>query len=253
MSRDPRSRLLAVVPARGGSRRVPRKNVRMLQGRPALAYTVDAALDSGLFARVVVSTDDPEIAMIAEACGAEVPFLRPPALADDVTPVSAATADALDRLDPDGTRFDAVAQLMASCPLRVAADVRASHAAFVASGAGAQLSVAPFAVQTPWWAMRRAEDGTLAPLFPDMVVQRSQDLPPLVCPTGAVWWARADVLRRARTFHVPGRTGWALPWDRALDIDTEEDWRMASRLLAGAQREAPATLATVGPGGSDAS
>jgi N-acylneuraminate cytidylyltransferase len=243
---DPASRLLAVVPARGGSRRVPRKNVRPLHGRPAIAYSIDAALESGLFARVVVSTDDAEIAAIAEACGAEVPFLRPAELADDVTPVSAATADALERLDPDGTRYDAVAQLMASCPLRTAEDVRASHAAFAASGAVSQLSVAPYAVQTPWWAMRRADDGTLSPLFPDAVVRRSQDLPTLVCPTGAVWWMRARALRVSRTYHLPGRTGWAMPWERALDIDTEEDWQLASRLLAGRPPvAAPASLATL--------
>jgi CTP:molybdopterin cytidylyltransferase MocA len=121
---------LAVIPARGGSKRVPRKNVRELAGRPLIAYTVEAALDSGVFARVVVSTDDEEIARIGRACGAEAPFLRAASLSDDVTPVSAATADALGRLDPYGTVFADVAQLMANCPLRTAEDIRASHVAF---------------------------------------------------------------------------------------------------------------------------
>lgn len=224
--------LLAVIPARGGSRRVPRKNVRLLHGRPALAYTVEAALTSALFDRVVVSTDDAEIAAVARACGAEVPFLRPAPLADDLTHVSAATAHALERLDPDGRRYASVAQLMATCPLRTALDVRASHAAFARGDAPAQLSVAPYGPQSPWWAMQRdPDDGRLTPLFPTAATERGQDLAPLVCPTGAVWWARAEVLRTHRTFHVPERTGWLLPWLRAIDIDTEDDWLLVERLL----------------------
>lgn len=223
---------LAVIPARGGSRRLPGKNVREIRGRPALAWAVEAALASGVFARVVVSTDCDEIAEVARASGAEVPFRRAASLADDVTPISEATADALERLDPDGTRYPLVAQLMANCPLRTAADVRASHAAFVASAAPAQLSVVGFGWQNPWWALRVGADGTLDPLFPDAFRARGQDLPPLVCITGAVWWAESAVLRRTRTFHVPGRTGWELPWTRGIDIDTAEDWALAEWIAA---------------------
>ena len=221
---------LAVIPARGNSRRVPGKNVRDLLGRPAMAYTIEAALASGVFERVVVTTDSEAIAAVARSWGAEVPFLRDSSLADDVTPVSAATVDALERIDPEG-RYSAVAQLMPNCPLRNADDVRASHAVFVASGAESQLSVSRFGWQTPWWAMQRDDRGVLSPLFPDHATARSQDLPALFCPTGAVWWASSRLLRRERTFHVPGRTGWELPWERAVDIDTEADWAMAEQLL----------------------
>jgi N-acylneuraminate cytidylyltransferase len=221
---------LAVIPARGNSRRVPGKNIRDLLGRPAMAYTIEAALVSRLFTRVVVTTDSEQIAAVARSWGAEVPFLRDAALADDVTPVSAATVDVVERIDPEG-RLGVVAQLMPNCPLRNADDVRASHAAFMASGSDSQLSVARFGWQTPWWAMQRDDRGVLTPLFPDQATARSQDLPALFCPTGAVWWASARLLRRERTFHVAGRTGWELPWERAVDIDTESDWRMAEQLL----------------------
>ena len=96
---------LAVIPARGGSRRVPRKNIREMHGRPLLAHSVDAALGRGLFARVVVSTDDPEIAAAAQALGADVPFLRAPALADDITPISRATIDVVERLENAGEAY----------------------------------------------------------------------------------------------------------------------------------------------------
>lgn len=223
---------LAVIPARGGSKRVPGKNVRALGGRPLIAYTVGAAVASGLFARVVVSTDDPAIAEVARAHGAEVPFMRDPALADDVTPVSAATADALERLDPTGERYASVCQLMANCPFTTAADVLDSFAQFESTGAEAQVSVVRYGWQNPWWALRRDDRFVVDPLFADRLMQRSQDLPELFCPSGAVWWVRAEVLRRERTFHVPGRTGWELPWQRGLDIDTEDDWALAEALLA---------------------
>lgn len=228
---------LAVIPARGGSKRLPNKNIRELAGRPLIAHTIEAALGSGLFERVIVSTDSEEIAAVATAYGAEVPFRRSAPLADDHVPVSAATVDALERVDPEG-RYQAVAQLMATCPLRTAGDVQASFNAFAASSADSQLSVTRFGWQNPWWAFRMSEDRVLQALFPNQATARGQDLPPLFSATGAIWWARADVVRRARTYHVPGRTGWAIPWPRGVDIDTEEDWTMAAQLLA-SQSEVP--------------
>lgn len=231
---------LAVIPARGGSKRVPGKNVRSLAGRPLIAYAIENALESGLFEAVVVSTDAPEIAEVARAHGADVPFLRAPDLADDVTPVSAATADALARLDPQGERFASVCQLMPNCPLVVPEDVRASSRQFEASAADAQVSVVRYGWQNPWWALRRDERFLLDPLFPEALASRSQDLPELFCPTGAVWWVRADVLRRAGTFHVAQRTGWEIPWERGVDIDTEDDWALVE-LLAEARRRRAAS------------
>lgn len=221
---------LAVIPARGGSKRVPRKNIRAFRGQPAIAYTIRAALESGLFHRVVVSTDSAEIAEIASACGADVPFVREAALSDDQTPVSLATLDALERLDPCAERYSSVAQLMANCPLRTAEDVRESYRQFVESGAPSQLSVMRFGWLNPWWAMRRGEDFVLDPLFGDRATAPSQSLPELFCPTGAIWWARAGLLREARTFHVPGRTGWEIAWQHGVDVDTEDDWAMAELL-----------------------
>jgi N-acylneuraminate cytidylyltransferase len=209
---------------------LPGKNIRSLRGQPAIAYTIRAALESGVFDRVVVSTDSEEIARIALSCGADVPFVRDAALSDDHTPVSLVTVDALERLDPCGERYTSVSQLMANCPLRTADDVRDSHRQFVESGARSQLSVMRFGWLNPWWAMRRGDDLVLDPLFGDLAVAPSQSLPELFCPTGAIWWARADVLRKERTFHVAGRTGWEIAWQHGVDVDTEDDWAMAELL-----------------------
>src|SRR5690554_6678516 len=179
---------LAVIPARGGSKRLPRKNVMPLAGEPMIAHTIRAAVDSALFDLVVVSTDDEEIAAVAREFGAAVPFRRAAELADDHIFVSAVTLDTVRRLEQDGLRFGAVAQLMANCPLRDAADVIGSQHAFAATPHEAQVSVTKYGWLNPWWALQRDEQGNARPVFEEQLRKRSQDLPPLFCPTGAVWW-----------------------------------------------------------------
>ena len=200
-------------------------------GKPVIAYAIEAALESALFAQVAVSTDHPQIAEVAVRFGADVPFMRNPELADDRTHVSAVTVDMLERLDPEGTLFDSVAQLMPNCPLRTADDIRDSYTQFATTGSSSQISVMRYGWQNPWWAMRRSEDFELVPLFEREATRRSQDLPELFCPTGVIWWGRADVLRQEGTFHVAGRTGWEIPWQRGVDIDTEDDWQMAEFMM----------------------
>jgi N-acylneuraminate cytidylyltransferase len=222
---------IAIIPARGGSKRVPRKNVKKMMGKPLIAYTIEAAAQSNLFTRIVVSTDCREIADTAQRFGAEVPFLRDSNLADDITPVSAATIDTLCKLDPSGDKYSFVCQLMANCPLKTSEDIVDSHQQFIDTGANSQLSVVRYGWQNPWWAMRRDKAYRLDPLFTEAMTKRSQDLPDLFCPTGAIWWAQAEVLRREGTYHTVDKTGWEIPWQRGLDIDTEDDWAMAEVLL----------------------
>ncbi len=223
--------VIAVIPARGGSKRIPGKNLRPLGGKPIIAYTIAAACESGLFQTVVVSTDSPEIAEVARRYGAEVPFLRDEVLANDFTPVSLVTVDTLCRLDPAGTKFDRVAQLMPNCPLRTAVDVADSYAQFEGSSAESQISVVRYGWQNPWWAMQRNERNELEPVFKEQMTARSQDQPELFCPTGAIWWAQTATLRRTNTFHVETRTGWEIPWQHGIDIDTFDDWAMAEVLF----------------------
>ncbi|MBA2687737.1 MAG: acylneuraminate cytidylyltransferase family protein [Gemmatimonadaceae bacterium] len=231
------SRALAVIPARGGSRRVPGKNVKLLAGKPAIVYTIEAAIASDLFDRIVVSTDSKSIADIAVAAGAEVPFVREAALSGDHTAVSDVTVDALMRVDPDAAKYDFICQLMANCPLRNADDIVSSYRQFSESGAGAQISVTSYGWFNPWWAVERDADFRLKHILPEALGKRSQDLPDVYCPTGAVWWARSEVLRKERNFHTDDKRGWEMPWYRAVDIDSEEDWRMAEALLKMAARK----------------
>lgn len=222
---------LAVIPARGGSKRIPDKNIKDLFGKPIISYTIDAARRSNLFSHIVVSTDSERIASIARTYGAEVPFLRDASLADDHTPVSIATLDALEKMDPTGNNFSYIAQLMPNCPMRNAQDIIDSYKQFLSTNTESQISVTHYGFLNPWWAMTRDNCNKLAPLFKNQLAQRSQDLPELYCPTGAVWWAKTSVLRCERTFHIADRTGWEIPWQRAIDIDTQDDWLMAESLM----------------------
>lgn len=218
---------IAIILARGGSKRLPRKNILDFHGKPMLAWTVEAALQSGQYDHVLVSTDDPEIAEIARTYGAEVPFLRVSA-ADDLTPSSEATLAALTQAERHWDEsFDAVSQLMANCPLRDAADITTAVRNFINKGADSQICSFRFGWMNPWWAAKLDEQGRPDYLFPEARVARSQDLPPLYCPSGAIWIARSAALRSAKTFYVPNHIFHSLSWVSAMDIDDAEDLEMA--------------------------
>lgn len=222
---------LAVIPARGGSTRIPNKNIRPFAGRPLIAWTIDAAVASGLFDRVLVSTDDQDIAAAARDRGLDVPFLRREH-ADSVAPVSLATATAAEQASAVwGERYAMVVQLLPTCPLRTATHLRAALEAFQAWGGPFQLSCARAVLDDPWWALQPTDQG-FTPLFPDALTSRSQDLPELRKPTGAVWVAHFDALVEQRTFYGRGYRWHELPWEAGIDIDTAEQWELAEALAA---------------------
>jgi N-acylneuraminate cytidylyltransferase len=218
---------IAVIPARGGSKRVPRKNIVPFFGKPMIVWTIEAALASDRFDRVLVSTDDEDIAGVARSHGAEVPFLRQTAV-DDRSHVSTATLAAVGQAmaywDED---YDTIVQLMPNCPLRGAEHILDALNVFEVRQAQFQISCFRYGWMNPWWAARLEDDGRPAMVFPDAAAARSQDLPPLYCPTGAIWVAKAKSLRVAETFYGPGHVFHPIPWTAAVDIDDAEDLRMA--------------------------
>ena len=210
---------IAVIPARGGSKRIPRKNMLRFGGKPMLVWTIEAAIYSNVFDKIVVSTDDWEIAGIAEDSGAEV--LIREGLADDYAPSSLVTIDAVSKLGGD-----VVCQLLPTCPLRNQFDIIDAYNAFKKSGVPAQISVTGYGWQHPEWAVDANANKVFEPEF-----GRSQDLPELFHPSGAIWIADATPLILSKTFYMRGRTGWYLDWMRAIDIDTEEDLELAKIIL----------------------
>jgi len=218
---------IAIILARGGSKRLTGKNVLDFHGKPMLAWTIEAALQSAQYKHVLVSTDDPEIAEIARSFGAQVPFLRNSG-ADDNTPSSEATLNALRQAEQHwGEQFDVVSQLMANCPLRDADDITAAVQNFINQSAESQICSFRFGWMNPWWAAKLDPQGNPEYLFPEARVARSQDLPPLYCPSGAIWIARGPALKSAKTFYVPTHIFHSLSWISAMDIDDAEDLEMA--------------------------
>ncbi len=216
---------LAVIPARGGSKRIPRKNVKPFAGQPMIAYAIGAARASGLFDRIVVSTDDVEIADTARRHGAEVPFLRAAALADDHAGTTPVIADAITRCDALGWRAEQVCCIYPAVPLLDSADLAAALALLEQNAAGYAFAVTvfPAAVQR---ALRRDAGGAMAPFFPEFTATRSQDLEPGYYDAGQFYWGRRDAWLAGRSPHAHG-SGLVIPPWRAVDIDTPDDWRRA--------------------------
>lgn len=218
---------IAIILARGGSKRLVRKNILDFHGKPMLSWTVHAALQSGQFDRVLVSTDDPEIAEIGRSAGADVPFLRDSA-SDDMSSSSDATISALKQAEAYWCeRYDVVSQLMANCPLRDKEDISGAIKNFLDQKAESQISCFRYGWINPWWAAKLDARGAPDYLFPEARLARSQDLPQLYCPSGAIWIARTSTLMSEKTFYTSKHILYPLNWISAMDIDDESDLEMA--------------------------
>lgn len=221
---------IAVIPARGGSKRIPRKNIRDFAGRPMIAYAIGAARESGLFDHVIVSTDDDEIAQIARSHGAEVPFARPPELADDHTPTVPVIVHAIQACRALGWAASHVCCIYPGVPLIRAEDIAAALSLLDEAGAaGYTFPVTPFpsAIQR---ALRRGADGRVEPFHPQYVNTRTQDLEPAFHDAGQFYWGAADTWLAGLSIHAHGRT-IVLPEWRVVDIDTPADWERAEAMF----------------------
>ncbi|MCE2964726.1 MAG: acylneuraminate cytidylyltransferase family protein [Alphaproteobacteria bacterium] len=232
--------ILAIIPARGGSQRIPGKNLALIAGKPLVEWTIKAAQDSGMCGRIHLSTDDVKIRAAAEKAGLPVPFLREQH-ADSHAPLVDVLLYELTRCEAYyGEQYDAILLLQATSPLRNALHIQQAVKQFEDTNAPSLISVHAFHGANPWWALTRDDSGTFQFAHPDKVKQRSQDLPHSYCPNGAIFMARRDVLEAQKTFYVPGAQAFILPWYAGFDIDEPEDLELINLL---AQQYAPAPLA----------
>lgn len=218
---------VAIIPARGGSKRIPRKNIRMFAGRPMVAWSIHTACSSGLFQRVLVSTDDAEIAAIARDWGAEAPFVRPGELANDHAGTLPVIRHAVRWLQGAGAAVSKVCCLYATAPFSAASDLRRGLEMLEADATlDFALSITPFEFPIQR-ALRIEPEGRLAMCWPEHELARSQDLPPTYHDAGQFYWGTvAAWLDRDRIYSALSR-GVILPPHRVQDIDTEEDWMHA--------------------------
>ena len=221
--------MLAVITARGGSKGLPRKNVLPLAGKPLIAWTVEAALRAACVGRVIVSTDDDEIAAAALAAGAEVPFRRPSDLSGD----AATSTDVLAHAIGHCPGHAHVALLQPTSPLRGAADIDAAFALMQGRGAPSCVSVCEVS-ESPWLMFTTDAGGRLELLLPEPEQGlRRQDLPHVYRLNGAVYLAETTWFLQGGRLVGPGTIGHVMPPERSVDIDTAEDFDLAGRLLTG--------------------
>lgn len=236
--------MLALIPARGGSKGIPRKNIYPLRGRPLLAYTVDAARAAKSIARVVVSTDDPEIAEVARRAGAEAPFLRPAVFATDTAPSIAPIKHALAWLrEHESYSPEAVALLPPTSPLRGPGIIDAVIDRLFASGSVSAAALRP-AANHPYWMLR--EDGGRLRFLMDVSPrpQRRQDLPTFYVESQAVLVSRTQYIEGASSaapvVDYTSLTGCEISRREALDIDTLDDLELAETYLKRSSVDTPA-------------
>ena len=214
---------VAIIPARGGSKRVPRKNIRTFAGRPMLSWPIAAARDAGLFDRIIVSSDDAEIAAIAREAGAETPFLRPDDLADAFTGTQAVVRHALRKLAAQGSPADHACCIYATAAFVTSEFLCQGWESLAAAGKDYAFSVTSFPAPIQR-ALRIREDGTLEPIYPEFVPVRSQDLEPAYHDAGQFYWGRAQAFLDDVPLFSPASVPVVLPRHLVHDIDTEEDW-----------------------------
>lgn len=217
---------VAIIPARGGSKRIPKKNIKDFAGHPMISYPIKAARKTGLFDHIIVSTDDIEIAETAKAYGAETPFMRPAELADDFTGTVPVTNHAIQWLLDHGTQVDYVCCIYATTPLiqscyleQALQQLKDSDKLFAFSAC-----TFPFPVQR---ALRKLKNGGNEPMWPEYIGSRSQDLEEAIHDAGQFYWGTADAFLKGHSTFSPESIPVVLPRYLVQDIDTEEDWQYA--------------------------
>jgi CMP-N-acetylneuraminic acid synthetase len=220
-------KILAIIPARGGSKGIPRKNIRLLNGKPLICYAIDEAMKSKFIDRIIVTTDDSEIAEISKKAGAEL-IIRPPALAQDESPVIDAIFHALDNIN--GEKPDFIVLLQATSPLREASDIDGAIQLFLDGQCDSLMSVCP-AEHSPYWYFN-IKNGLMTPLFDERFLElRRQELPPAYRPNGAIYIISPETLRKYKSFYCNKTLAFVMTASSSIDIDEEIDFQIAEQLM----------------------
>ncbi|MBN8603060.1 MAG: pseudaminic acid cytidylyltransferase [Planctomycetes bacterium] len=214
---------LCVIPARGGSKRIPRKNVKEFYGKPMIAWSIEAALESRVFDRIIVSTDDAEIAEVAKNFGAEVPFWRPAELSGDYAGTIPVIAHAIERMAQEGTQAENVCCVYATAPFIQSSDIRSALEKLHSTGTDYVFTVTsfPFPIQR---AVRIDSSDRVSMFFPEHFNTRSQDLEEAYHDAGQFYWGKVEAWLSEKRIFTSQSSPFVLPRYRVQDIDTPEDW-----------------------------
>lgn len=217
---------LCIIPARGGSKRIPRKNIKEFNGKPMIAYSIEAALKSGCFDRVIVSTDDVEIANIAESFGAEAPFLRPAELSNDHAGTLPVIKHAVEWFEKVGEEPDYVCCLYATAPFAQAKVIALAYEQLKTSKVDYCFTVTSFAFPIQRAVKLTGQNG-LEMFYPEYFNTRSQDLEEAYHDAGQFYWGTVDAFKTMKSIFSELACPYVLPRHFVQDIDTPEDWKRA--------------------------
>ena len=222
---------IAVIPARGGSKRIPRKNIKPFCGKPMIAWSIEVAKASGLFDRIIVSTDDTEIAEVAKHWGAEVPFMRPEELSNDYTGTTPVIAHAIQWLLDQGEPVSAVCCIYATAPFIQVNDLKQGWDELDSGNWDYTFSTTDFAAPI-FRSFKQTDTGGVEMFFPEHFATRSQDLPNALHDAGQFYWGRAEAWLKGNRIFDQYAKPIIIPRWRVQDIDTLEDWQRAEILAA---------------------
>ena len=208
---------IAVIPARGGSKRLPRKNVIEFLGKPIIAYTIEAALQTSIFDRVVVSTEDVEIAEVALRFGAQV-SMRPVSLATDASTVAEVCSDLLEREKVDGRVYDVLCCLYATAPLRTSKDIINTLRLLEDDKCDSAMAVTKFS-HYPHQALKLVKSGFLKPMWPEYISCRGEKIGQLLVGNGSTYAVTIEAFKRCKSFYGSGLRGHIMPKSRSVDIE----------------------------------
>lgn len=226
--------ILGVIPARGGSKRIPDKNLKEIDGKPLIAHTIEQAQRSQFLTRTIVSTDDSSIKQAALAYGGDVPFERPSELATDTAKTREVVTHAVDWFESQGQKFDIVCKLQPTNPLRKTDDIDESIRKLVSAEAESVITVNTY-LFPPDWALSEDERGFLTEHYHDGYLwegrTRSQDSAQLYCPNGAVMAATIPAWKKYQTFYTDKTVAYTMPPTRSFDIDEPPDLELVKHLI----------------------
>jgi N-acylneuraminate cytidylyltransferase len=217
---------IAVIPARGGSKRIPRKNIKLFCGKPMIAWSIEAAKNSDLFDRIIVSTDDAEIAEVAKQCGAEVPFMRPAQLSNDFAGTTEVIAHATQWVLNQGFNVDAVCCIYATAPFVQVGDLKRGLAALESGEWAYAFTVTDFAAPI-FRSFKQTAEGGVEMFYPEYFFTRSQDLPTALHDAGQFYWGRPLAWIEGKRIFDRHSIPVVIPRWRVQDIDTLDDWKRA--------------------------
>lgn len=221
-------KILAVIPARGGSKGVPGKNIKLVGGKPLIAWMIEAAKKSIHIDRLILSSDDNEIIRVAGNYGCEAPFVRPSDLARDDSSISDVILHVLDKI----LGYDYVALLQPTSPLTLTEDIDGCIEFCISNNSKSTVSVTRPG-KSPYWMFKMAEDNKLSALLGEQYLNRSrQDLPVAYLPTGAVYVSEINCFLENRSFYSDSTTGFEIPRERSIDIDSILDFKIMEAVIS---------------------